>query len=257
MDQIPPIVWPRHVSGFDPVVQPVISTPALPELSPASLQLSFIRQAFALDIPWQVEPVFTGYFDLDTSGHADIRAAAVFIPLVERGDGLHVMLTRRSAHLFSHAGQICFPGGRIESTDDGFVDAALRETWEEVGIERQYVELIGSHPSFLTSTRYTMKPVIGVLRDGYQIVPDQSEVAEVFEVPLSVLLSPAQHRLHEIRPEDGTPRYFFSVTWREYFIWGATAALIRNLYHYLAAAEASGLIRTRPPVPPSTSMSGS
>ena len=250
MDQIPPIVWPRHVSGFDPVVQPVIPAPPLPELSPGSLELSFIRQAFAQDIRWQVEPVFTHYFDLDTSAHADIRAAAVFIPLVERDDGLHVMLTRRSAHLLSHAGQICFPGGRIESTDAGFVDAALRETWEEVGIEPRYVELIGSHPSFLTSTRYTMKPVIGVLRPGYTIVPDQSEVAEVFEVPLRVLLSPALHKLHEIRPEDGTPRYFFSVTWREYFIWGATAALIRNLYHYLAAAESSGRISAEPAASP-------
>ncbi len=241
MDPIPPIFWPKHVAGFDPTTQPIVSVPPLPALSAATLQLPFIRKAFSLSVPWQVEPVFMGYFDLDITGRSDIRAAAVFIPLVERSDGLHVMFTRRAAHLYNHAGQICFPGGRIEPTDVDYVQAALRETWEEVGVTPDFVELIGTQPSFLTSTRYTMKPVIGVLRPGYTLTPDRSEVEEVFEVPLSLLLDPAQHRLHEIRQEQGAPRRFFSVSWGDYFIWGATAALIRNLYHYLAAAEASGI----------------
>jgi len=241
MDPIPPVVWPRHVSGFDPAAQPVIPVPELPELSVATLQLPFIRKAFAQDVSWQVEPVFTNYFDLDISGHDDITPAAVCIPLLERADGLHVLFTRRSANLYSHAGQICFPGGRIEASDADYVQAALRETWEEVGVEPRFIELIGSQPSFLTSTRYTMKPVIGVLRPGFTLTPDRGEVAEIFEVPLASLLSPSTHRLHEIRPEDGGPRYFFSVSWRDYFIWGATAALVRNLYHYLAAAEAAGV----------------
>lgn len=241
MDPIPPIVWPRHVSGFDPAAQPTIAVPRLPELSASSLQLPFIRKAFSQPVSWQVEPVFTNYFDLDTSGHSDITPAAVCIPLLERPDGLRVLFTRRSANLYSHAGQICFPGGRIEPSDADYMQAALRETWEEVGVEPRFIELIGSQPSFLTSTRYTMKPVIGVLRPGYTLTPDHSEVAEIFDVPLTSLLSPALHRLHEIRPEDGLPRHFFSVSWGDYFIWGATAALIRNLYHYLAAAEAAGL----------------
>ena len=122
------------------------------------------------------------------------------------------------------------------------MQAALRETWEEVGVEPRFVELLGTQPSFLTSTRYTMKPVIGVLQPGYTLVPDRSEVEEIFEVPLATLLNPALHHLHEIRPTEGLPRYFFSISWGDYFIWGATAALIRNVYHYLAAAEASGLI---------------
>ena len=237
MDPIPPIVWPRHVSGFDPAAQPVIPVAELPELSPATLRLPFIRRAFAQPVPWQVEPVFTNYFDLDTSAHSDITPAAVFIPLLERADGLRVLFTRRAAHLYSHAGQICFPGGRIEATDADYVQAALRETWEEVGVESRFVELIGSQPSFLTSTRYTMKPVIGALRPGYTLRPDRREVDEIFEVPLATLLSPALHRLHEIRPQDGLPRHFFSVSWGDYFIWGATAALLRNFYHYLSAAE--------------------
>lgn len=243
MDPLPPIVWPRHVSGFDPTSQPVIPTPELPELAPDTLTLPFIRHAFTQPVDWQVEPVFHNYFDLDTSDHGDITAAAVLIALLERPDGLRVLFTRRSAHLYSHAGQICFPGGRIESSDVDYVHAALRETWEEVGVESRFIELIGSHPSFLTSTRYTMKPVIGVLRPGYTLKPDHSEVDEIFEVPLSTLLSPVLHRLHRIQPADGQPRYFFSVTWGDYFIWGATAALIRNLYHYLAAAEATSISR--------------
>lgn len=242
MKRIPPVVFPRHKAGFDPSAQPVIARPALPVLSPGTLQLPFIRRAFSVPVPWQVEPLFTNLFDLDTSGRPDIREAAVFIPLVERADGVHVMFTRRAAHLYHHAGQICFPGGRIEDTDPDFVQAALRETWEEVGVEPRYVELIGTQPSFLTSTRYTMKPVIGILRPGYTLVPDRSEVEEIFEVPMSTLLDPTLHRLHEIRPTEGLPRYFFSVSWGDYFIWGATAALIRNMYHYLAAAEASGLV---------------
>lgn len=240
MDSIPPIVWPRHVSHFDPTSQPVIDSPRLPRLATPTLQLPFIRHAFSVPVAWQVEPVFSRYFDLDTSGQSDITPAAVFIPLVERCGQVHVMFTRRAAHLYNHAGQICFPGGRIESGDADYVQAALRETWEEIGVEPRFVELLGAQPSFLTSTRYTMKPVIGVLRPGYTLQPDSSEVDEIFEVPLADLLDPTLHRLHEIRPTDGLPRYFFSVSWGDYFIWGATAALIRNLYHYLAAAESSG-----------------
>jgi len=223
----------------------VVPSPPLPRLAAGTLRLPFIRRAFSVPVPWQVEPMFTNLFDLDTSGRSDIREAAVFIPLVERTDGVHVMFTRRAAHLYNHAGQICFPGGRIESTDPDYVQAALRETWEEVGVEPRFVELIGTQPSFLTSTRYTMKPVIGALRPGYTLMPDRSEVDEIFEVPMSTLLNPALHRLHEIRPKEGLPRYFFSVSWGDYFIWGATAALIRNVYHYLAAAEVSGLIDAR------------
>lgn len=241
MDPTPPIVRPRHVVGFDPESQPIIPVPELPELSPSSLQLGFIRAAFAQTFPWQVEPVFTQYFDLDTSAYSDIRHAAVCIPLLERPDGLHVLFTLRSAELYNHAGQICFPGGRIEQSDADYVEAALRETWEEVGVEPRFVELIGTQPRFLTSTGYTMKPVIGLLKPGYTLEPDHSEVAEIFEVPLAALLSPSIHKLHEIRPEDAAPRYFFSISWGGYFIWGATAALIRNLYHYLAAAEAAGI----------------
>lgn len=217
--------------------------PPLPQLAVSTLQLSFIRRAFSLSFPWQVEPIYANLFDPDISGRNDITPAAVFIPLLERPDGLHVMFTRRSAHLYKHGGQICFPGGRIEPGDADYVQAALRETWEEVGVEPRFVELIGTQPSFLTTSLYTMKPVIGVLRPGYAVVPDRGEVDEVFEVPLASLLNPALHRLHEVHLKDGVPpRHYFSVSWGNYFIWGATAALVRNLYHYLAAAEAARIM---------------
>lgn len=241
MEILPPLAWPRHSRDFDPEAQPVVPLPALRGLAPSTLQLPFIRKAFATQFSWQVEPIFRDHFDLDTSAYRDIIPAAVCIPLLERAEGLHVLFTRRSSRLDNHAGQICFPGGRIEPTDTSFVEAALRETWEEIGVEPRYIELIGAHPSFLTSTRYTMKPMIGVLQPGFSLRPDQREVAEIFEVPLSFLLDPAQHRLHEIREPDGGARHFFSVSWGDYFIWGATAALVRNLYHHLAAAEAAGL----------------
>lgn len=219
----------------------MIPVPAAPRLSASTLSLPFIRKAFSTSFPWQVEPVFHDHFDLDTSAFPDIIPAAVCIPLLQRAKKLHVLFTKRSAKLYNHAGQICFPGGRIELGDTSFVEAAVRETWEEIGVEPRYVEFIGSQPSFLTSTRYTMKPMIGLLQEGFSLAPDHREVAEIFEVPLAFLLDPTQHRLHEIRESDGSVRYFFSMSWGGYFIWGATAALIRNLYHYLAAAEAAGL----------------
>lgn len=224
--------------AFDPMVQPVVAGQVLQPLSAASLQLDFIRQAFGRPIQWQVEPIFNGSFDKDFSHRTDVVQAAVFFPLIERPSGLHVLFTRRASHLYDHAGQISFPGGRIEASDRDAIAAALRETYEEIGVGPQFIQLIGTQPSYLTSTRFTMKPVIGQILPGFTITPDLSEVAEVFEVPLSVLMDTTMHRLHKARLPDGGYRYYFSISWQSYFIWGATAALIRNFYHYLAAAQA-------------------
>src|SRR5690606_20111232 len=95
--------------------------------------------------------------------------------------GLHVLFTRRASHLYDHAGQISFPGGRIEASDRDAIAAALRETYEEIGVGPQFIQLIGTQPSYLTSTRFTMKPVIGQILPGFTITPDLTEVAEVFE----------------------------------------------------------------------------
>ncbi|NYT85722.1 CoA pyrophosphatase [Pollutimonas harenae] len=224
-------------AGFDPLTQPIVQSNALQALAPSSLEPDFICSAFSCPINWQVEPVFTKSFQVDITQPEDVVQAAVLFPLVQRPSGLHVLFTRRASHLYDHAGQISFPGGRIEPGDHDAVAAALRETQEEVGIGPEYIQYIGTQPGFLTSTRFTMKPIIGLIRPGFTIVPDITEVAEVFEVPLSVLMDTRLHRLHQANLPDGGHRFYFSLTWKSYFIWGATAALIRNFYHFLAAAE--------------------
>jgi 8-oxo-dGTP pyrophosphatase MutT (NUDIX family) len=227
------------VPSFDPQTQPVVPNGVLPPLADASISLDFICKAFSSDISWQVEPVFSHSFHTDDQlTQKGIIQAAVFFPLVQRPSGLSVLFTRRASHLYDHAGQISFPGGRIEPRDLSAAAAALRETEEEIGVASEFIQLIGTQPSFLTSTRFTMKPVIGFIRPGFTITPDETEVAEVFEVPLSVLMDVSQHRLHRANLPDGGHRFYFSITWQSYFIWGATAALIRNFYHYLAAAQA-------------------
>ena len=208
-----------------------------PRCSPA-LRNWISRRAFGRSIAWQVEPIFADSFGTDFSDFKDTVRAAVFVPLVQRPQGLCVIFTRRASHLHDHAGQISFPGGQVDRLDRDAVAAAIRETYEEIGIEPRYLEPIGTHPMYLTSTRYTMLPVIGQVLPGFTIHPNRTEVDEVFEVPLAVLMDPGIHRLHKAQLPGGDYRYYFSMTWGPYFIWGATAALIRNLYHYLAAAQA-------------------
>lgn len=238
---VPPTSKKRLVNpaGFDPEAQPVVAvSQQLEPLRNESLQLDFIRAAFRRPVAWQVEPVFTESFQVDAQAPcAEIVRAAVCLPLVQRPTGLHVILTRRSLNLSDHGGQIAFPGGRIETYDAGPVDAALRETWEEIGVSREFMQILGTQPGFLTSTRFAMKPVIAYVMPGFSVHPDASEVAEVFEVPLAFLMDPAHHLLHSANLPDGGHRYYFSMRWRDYFIWGATAALLRNFYHYLSAAE--------------------
>src|SRR5690606_33297239 len=164
-------------AGFDPITQPIVQSTALQALAPSSLELGFIRSAFSYPVKWQVEPVFTESFHVDAAPPKDVVQAAVLFPLVQRPSGLHVLFTRRASHLYDHAGQISFPGGRIEPSDRDAVAAALRETHEEIGVAPEYVQLIGTQPGFLTSTRFTMKPVIGLIRPGFTIVPDTTEVA--------------------------------------------------------------------------------
>lgn len=219
------------------MTQPIVQSTALQALAPSSFESDFICSAFSCSVKWQVEPVFTKSFQVDTILPDNVVQAAVLFPLVQRPSGLHVLFTRRASHLYDHAGQISFPGGRIEPEDRDAVAAALRETHEEIGVAPEYIQLIGTQPGFLTSTGFTMKPVIGLIRPGFTIVPDTTEVAEVFEVPLSVLMDTSLHRLHQANLPDGGHRFYFSLTWKSYFIWGATAALIRNFYHFLAAAE--------------------
>lgn len=160
------------------------------------------------------------------------KPAAVLVPLVPRADGLNLLLTERQPHLRRHAGQIAFPGGRIDGTDSDAVAAALRETEEETGIPPSFVEPIGFLDTYLTSTNYRVVPVVAILRPGFVAVPQEAEVKEVFEVPLAFLMDPAHHERHA-RDWQGRTRHYYAMPWQGRYIWGATAGMIRNLYRLM------------------------
>jgi 8-oxo-dGTP pyrophosphatase MutT (NUDIX family) len=161
-----------------------------------------------------------------------VTRAAVLIPLVLKEDGLSVLLTQRTNHLRDHAGQISFPGGRMDPGDQSPNDTALRESQEEIGLDPQRVEIIGHLPQYLTVSGYSVTPVVGLVQAQAEYVLDEFEVADVFEVPLSFLLDPANHQVRLWQSEQGGRR-FYSMPYGNRFIWGATAGMLRNLYHLL------------------------
>jgi 8-oxo-dGTP pyrophosphatase MutT (NUDIX family) len=160
--------------------------------------------------------------------------AAVLIPVVNREDELKVLFTRRTANLAKHAGQISFPGGHIEGSDNEPVDAALRETEEEVGLPRHHIDVIGQLENYISRTGFKITPIVGVIEPPFTVVPQASEVAEVFEVPLSFLLNPENHHRHT-REVSGENREFYAMPYGEYYIWGVTAGILVNLYEYLSS----------------------
>ena len=172
-------------------------------------------------------------------------AASVLVPLVARDEGVTVLLTRRSDHLTDHAGQVSFPGGRAEADDVDVVDTALREAQEEVGLPRDRVQVLGPLNTYSTVSSYVVTPIVGLVQPPFHLNLDAFEVAEAFEVPLQFLMTPAHHHRHAAEFE-GVKRQFLSMPWRsvdaqgesrEYFIWGATAAMLRNLYHFLREGD--------------------
>ena len=176
-----------------------------------------------------------GDHDLNGSlpGAGPRRPAAVLVPLVERRDGHAVLLTRRADHLHDHPGQVSFPGGRLDDTDRGPIDAALRETAEEIGLGREYVELAGLLDGYETVTGYGVTPVVAFVRPGFALTLDPSEVAEAFEVPLAFFLDEASRRIHH-RMRDGRRRYYYAFEYADRYIWGATAGMLVNLRRRMA-----------------------
>lgn len=160
------------------------------------------------------------------------KPAAVLVPLVPRGEGLNILLTQRQPHLRRHAGQIAFPGGKVDETDADAVAAALRETGEETGISAAFVEPLGFLDTYLTSTNYRVVPVVAMLLPGFTVTPHAGEVADVFEVPLAFLMNPRHHERHS-RDYQGAERFYYAMPWQERYIWGATAGMIRNLYRLM------------------------
>lgn len=159
---------------------------------------------------------------------AKLTPAAVLFPIVLREEGCTVLLTQRTAHLKDHPGQISFPGGRVEAADASAIHTALRETEEEIGLDRERIEVIGFLPEYRTGTGFQVTPVVALVRPPFSLLPDAFEVAEVFEVPLSFLLDPANHKRHSLFHR-GAMRQYFAMPYGDYFIWGATAGMIRSL----------------------------
>jgi 8-oxo-dGTP pyrophosphatase MutT (NUDIX family) len=223
----------------DPRAIPVAGTDAhLPPVPADRLTAEALRGRFAEPGPWQPEHPGDGRVFVER----EPSPAAVLVPLVERPQGLQVLLTRRTDHLRDHAGQVSFPGGRSEPDDDGPAGTALREAEEEVGLDPRQVQLIGQMPVYTTVTSFVVTPVVALIRPPFELRLDSFEVAEAFEVPLAFLMNPAHHQRHRFS-FDGGERQFLSMPWqgvaadgspREYFIWGATAAMLRNLYGFLA-----------------------
>lgn len=165
-----------------------------------------------------------------------LTPAAVLVPIVKREEGHTVLLTQRTAHLKDHPGQISFPGGRVEAQDASLLDTALREAEEEIGLAQACVEVLGYLPEYRTGTGFRVTPVVGMLTPPFDVNPDPFEVAEVFEVPLAFLLDPGNHQRHSLHYR-GAMRQYFAMPYGDYFIWGATAGMIRSLAQRLGIVE--------------------
>ena len=189
---------------------------------------AWLRRRFAASR--EARPVTRGDDRVLTRPDA-IRPAAVLVPVVGREDGLTVLLTRRTAHLYDHAGQISFPGGRSEQ-DESPAATALRETEEEVGLSASRVQILGTLSEYVTVTGYCVTPVVGLVQMPFELKPDDFEVAEIFEVPLEFFLDPANHVRNSV-VQHGSMRHYYAMPYRQYYIWGATAGMLMNLYAFL------------------------
>ena len=162
------------------------------------------------------------------------REAAVLVPVTEGGSEARVILTRRSASMRQHSGQVAFPGGSVDPEDGSAEIAAMREAEEEIGLDRRFVEPVGRLPVYLTTTGFRITPVLAVVQPGYSLTLNPDEVAAVFETPLSFLMDPANHR-RESRVWEGLERHYFVMPYGEHNIWGVTAGIIRTMYERLYA----------------------
>lgn len=225
----------RPLPTFDPRLVPAQPAPANElAVDAACLTATSIRSRFSAKVAWKPDVVKESGWELV----ARLRKAAVLVALVQR-DELYVVLTHRSMHLPTHAGQVAFAGGKIDATDTSAEAAALREAHEEIGVPPAGVSVLGRLNDYTTGTGFYITPVVALLPVDTRYVPEAGEVDQVFEVPLSFLANPANHRRHEAT-RGGIKRQWWSMPYtdaagQEHYIWGATAGMLRNLYQFLRA----------------------
>ena len=204
---------------------------------PPSAQQAWLRERLSQPAPASARNLSDGYRLPGREGA--LRSAAVLVPIVNRPGELTVLFTERSADLPDHAGQISFPGGRVEPGDRDVEAAALRETEEEIGLPRDRVTILGHLADYETVTGYRVTPVVGWVEPPFPLIPDPVEVADIFEVPLSFLLDSTNHQRH-FRMLGEIRRDYFAIPFRERYIWGATAAMLMILDRTLRAERDSG-----------------
>ena len=160
-----------------------------------------------------------------TPKSSNLKPSAVLVPIVERDNGLHLLFTQRTEHLKHHAGQISFPGGRMDKTDTDLIHTALRETEEEIGVTKDYIEVIGKLPIQPTVSGYIIQPIVAIIENHYEMTINPDEVADAFEVPLDFLLDES-NRSHVYKEFNGQRYPIYSIPYQERDIWGATAGII-------------------------------
>lgn len=240
--------------AFDPQTLAVLGVDSHLPLVPAeALLANALRRRFLTPPVWAPET----HPDVRLTDRQAVQASVLIalVPPFDRGrvnrsgavpdnvGEIGVLLTQRTEHLTVHAGQISFPGGRAEPEDADATATALRETFEEIGLVSAQIEVLGAMPTLATGTGFIITPIVALVRPSFELRIEPNEVAEVFEAPLSFLMNPANHRRHAVDLANGR-REFLSIPWdgvdangqpRRYFIWGATAAMLRDLYRFLVA----------------------
>lgn len=218
--------------NFDPQAAPVESIAGEPPIPASRMSPQWLRAQFAQPRTWEPERIEEQRI---RRLNAEPIPAAVLLPVVAREDGLGLLLTQRTAHLHDHAGQVSLPGGRVDAEDASAIDTALRETEEEIGLARRHIEVLGTLPDYFTGTGFRVTPVVSIVEPPFDLRADPFEVAEIFEVPMSFLMDGANHQRRTVELPNGMRRTFYAMPYERYFIWGATASMLRNLYHYLRA----------------------
>ncbi len=233
IDPLPEDTPLSKLPNFDPRTVPVLGIDShLPAVAREALAPDALRERFRAPPAWAPEIWIERKFS-----SRPLSNASVLVPLVTR-ERPTVLLTERTTHLSTHSGQVAFPGGKQDDTDTDAAHTALREAQEEIGLEPGLVDVIGQMPTYTTGSQFIITPVVALVSPQHRLTLNTFEVADAFEVPLEFLMNPAHHRRH-VYEWAGTRREWFSMPYmdgtNERFIWGATAAMLRNFYRLLIA----------------------